>query len=112
MTERSIYFDNQVIQTSYNTDIDFFKWGGSVQLSKSFFEEKMSLSAGVRSDANNYSKSMQNLVDQLSPRISLSYKILPELNLNLNAGKYYKLPAYTSLGFKNSNNMAYRLLKL
>jgi len=44
---------------------------------------------------------MQNMLKHLSPRVSASYSITSQLSLNLNTGRYYQLPSYTTLGFKN-----------
>ena len=41
--------------------------------------------------------------DQLSPRLSLSYRLTDGVYLSGNAGLYYQLPPYTGLGFKNNN---------
>ena len=38
--------------------------------------ERFTASLGVRADANDYSPEMNNLLDQLSPRLSLSYRLL------------------------------------
>jgi hypothetical protein len=84
--------------------IDFFKWNLFGQATKSFFNNRLSLSLGVRMDANNYSDEMNNMFEQLSPRFSASYSIVPEkLFLNFNTGRYFQLPAYTTLGFRGNN---------
>ena len=58
---------------------------------------------GLRADANNYSSKMKNMLDQLSPRLSLSYRIAGDIYLNANAGRYYELPPYTVMGFKDND---------
>ncbi len=85
----------------YNTDFNLFRWNVFGQVSKSFFEDDLSMSLGVRADANNYSQSMSNLLDQASPRFSLSYEFVPRWSFNFNTGRYYQLPPYTTLGFSN-----------
>jgi hypothetical protein len=85
----------------YSTDLNLWKWSIFGQISKEYFQNKLALSLGVRADANSYSSSMKNLIDQFSPRISASYKIKPDFSLNFNTGRYYQLPAYTTLGFSN-----------
>jgi hypothetical protein len=42
-------------------------------------------------------------LDQFSPRVSLSYSITENLSINGNAGTYYQLPTYTSMGYKAEN---------
>jgi outer membrane receptor protein involved in Fe transport len=41
-------------------------------------------------------------MDQFSPRFSASYKLTPKLSVNFNTGRFYQLPAYTTLGYRNN----------
>jgi len=100
-TQQKIYADGGLININYNTDFDLFKWGAFGQVSKTFLNARMVASFGLRTDANNYSKSMQNMLNQLSPRFSLSYSLTDQWSLNANTGRYYQLPSYTTLGYKN-----------
>ncbi len=45
---------------------------------------------------------MSNLLKQLSPRFSASYSLTPTLLVNFNTGRYYQLPAYTTMGYRSS----------
>ena len=85
------------------SELDLNKWGVFAQVSKQFFNEKLSLSLGLRTDANDYSSSMSNLLDQFSPRFSASYNFTPLFAWNFNTGIYYQLPAYTILGYKEGD---------
>lgn len=106
--------DGQKVDISYNSSLNLVKYGFFAQLSKSVFDERLSLSLGLRADANNYSSSMSNPLDQFSPRFSAAYKLAPQWSLNFNTGRYYQLPSYTSLGYKEgdvlvnkANNLKY-----
>ncbi|MBK8145713.1 MAG: carboxypeptidase-like regulatory domain-containing protein [Bacteroidetes bacterium] len=88
----------------YKSAIEFVKYGLFTQVSKPFFNNSLTLSAGLRMDGNTYSKNMQNSLQQLSPRVSASYAITDRLNVNFNTGIYYQTPALTTLGFKDSTN--------
>lgn len=77
------------------------KYGLFGQVSRSFLEEKLRLSFGIRTDANSWASSMGNPLKQLSPRISASYSLKPWLNFNLSTGRYYQLPPYTALGYSD-----------
>ena len=101
-TYQKRFIGNQTNVIDYDTDLTFYKWGLSGQISKAYLRDKLRLSLGVRTDANNYSSSMNNLADQLSPRFSASYSLTKKFNINFNTGLYYELPPYTSLGFTNS----------
>ncbi len=104
-TYQQVYQNDQPLDILYHTDMDLARYGASIQLTKMYFDEKLSLSFGLRTDANNYSESMQNLLDQLSPRFSASYSVSPKLSLNASIGRYYKLPPYPALGYKNANGL-------
>jgi outer membrane receptor for ferrienterochelin and colicin len=86
----------------YSSSVDLFKYGIFGQLSRSFFAEKLSLSAGLRADANSYSRAMANPADQISPRISVSYALSDHFRLNANLGRYHQLPPYTVLGYRDN----------
>ncbi len=102
-TFQEIYLDNALQNIEYQTDMSFFRYGASVQFTQMLLKEKLSLSFGLRSDANTFSKSMANLVEQLSPRLSASYSFNPKIIVNASVGRYYKLPSYPALGFKDEN---------
>jgi outer membrane receptor for ferrienterochelin and colicin len=102
-TYREIFRSNEAFAINYDSYIDLFKWSIFGQVSKSVLQEKLNLSLGLRSDANSYSKSMSNLIDQLSPRFSASYALTEKFYLNFNTGRFYQLPPYTSLGFRNND---------
>ncbi len=102
-TRQQRFYNGEVTNVDYNTDLNLVKWGLFAQASKNFFNERLTLSAGLRTDANNYSKSMSSLFKQLSPRLSASYALTPQWSLNFNTGRYYQLPSYTTLGYKENN---------
>lgn len=110
--ERAVYdtreFSRVVTQQGpqlrdYSSRLALLKWGAFAQSSIGLAKEKVTISAGVRADANNYSADMSNLLDQLSPRISASWRMTPALSLNFNTGVYYQLPAYTVLGYREGD---------
>ena len=102
-TQTKRIFEDQVVNIDYDTDLNLIKYGVFAQASTNVLNERLSLSLGVRADANNYSKSMSNLFKQFSPRFSASYSLTRKLNLNFNTGRYYQLPSYTTLGFKQND---------
>jgi len=97
------------VRINANSNIDFIRYGAFVQAGKKIWNERVAISAGIRMDANTLSNSESNPLQQLSPRVSLSYAVAPKWNLNASVGSYYKLPSYTQLAFmrsgiKNSGN--------
>ncbi len=107
------FIDNREFIVDYDAFLEVFNWGLFGQVSRDFFKEKLTLSLGLRSDAIDYSTEMNNLLDQLSPRFSASYSITRNFFLNMNLGRYYQQPPYTTLGYKdNEGNFANRNNKI
>ncbi|NQU51280.1 MAG: TonB-dependent receptor [Bacteroidetes bacterium] len=99
-TEQQRFYDDKILYVNYRTDLNLIKWGIFGQISKNIFNERLALSFGLRADANNYSKSMNNMFQQFSPRFSASYRLTNKWSLNFNTGKYYQMTSYTTLGYK------------
>lgn len=97
------FYDGNILNVNYDTKLNLMKYGLFGQISHEFLAERLTLSAGFRMDANNYSSGMNNPLKQFSPRASASYQLAPEWSLNLNTGRYFQLPAYTTLGYKQNN---------
>ena len=97
------FYDGNILNVNYETELNLIKYGIFGQVSHEFLAERLTLSAGFRMDANNYSSGMNNPLKQFSPRISASYQLTPEWSLNLNTGRYFQLPAYTTLGYQQNN---------
>ena len=89
---------NAVI-VDYTSSLSLDKFGGFAQLSRTF--GKLSSSFGLRSDINTLNANMSDPIDQLSPRLSLSYAVNDAFTINANAGRFYQLPPYTVLGFRD-----------
>jgi len=85
-----------------NTGVNFLRYGGFAQLGTRLFNDRLAISTGIRADANSFSASSQNPLDQLSPRLSLSYALSNTLNFSASYGTYYRLPSYTQLAYNNN----------
>ncbi|MGK7393038.1 MAG: TonB-dependent receptor [Candidatus Cyclobacteriaceae bacterium M3_2C_046] len=97
---------NELINNfNYNTDLNFFRYGFYGQASTKIWQEKFGLSAGFRMDGNTFTETGNQIYRTFSPRLSVSYALDPlnKWTLNASAGRYYKLPPYTILGFANNN---------
>jgi outer membrane receptor for ferrienterochelin and colicin len=86
----------------YTSDLFLSKYAFFTQLSQSFFKERLNASFGLRMDGSNYSKTMANPLNQLSPSLSLNFRINESLALNANVSRFHQIPAYTILGYRNS----------
>jgi len=87
----------------YHSTLGLFQWNLSGQVSRAFFSDRLTVSLGLRMDANNYTPYMSNLLHQVSPRLSASYALTEKLSLNFNTGRYYQRPPYTTLGYRDNS---------
>ncbi len=101
-TYNQTYINGSPILIDYKSELSLIKYGIFGQASKKLLKDRLSLSLGVRADANNYSVEMSNPFDQLSPRLSASYLLTQSFFLNFNVGRYFQVPPYTMLGYRNS----------
>jgi len=102
-TMQKRFYEGNVLNIDYDTRLPLMKYGFYSQFSHVFPSGRLTLSGGFRMDANNFSSTMNNPLKQFSPRISSSYQLTEKWSLNFNTGRYYQLPAYTTLGYKQDN---------
>lgn len=90
------------LRINFNTAIQFWRYGLFVQASKKVLKDRLSLTAGLRSDGNSFTTTGNDLSRTLSPRAGLSYSLTEKLNINASYGIYYKIPTYTILSFRDA----------
>lgn len=100
----NLYTNGIPTEISTTSLLNIIRYGAFGSISKSVIDGRLTLTLGVRADGANYSSQTRNIIDQISPRLSGSYQLLDPLSLNFNVGRYYQLPSYTMLGYKNANN--------
>lgn len=93
-------FADALREYNYHTDLSLWRWGLFASIDYAAPDKSFTASIGVRTDGNNYSDKMKELWRQLSPRLSVSYRLAGGLFLSGHVGLYYQLPSYTALGFK------------
>jgi TonB dependent receptor/CarboxypepD_reg-like domain/TonB-dependent Receptor Plug Domain len=89
------------VSINFNTDIDFVRYGFFGQVNRSFMDNRLALSFGLRADGNTFTDDGNNILRTLSPRLSASYGLAPKWKLNASVGRYYKIAPYTVLGFRD-----------
>ena len=102
-TYSQIQLGDSILEINYDSKFVLQKYAAFGQVSRTFMNEKLITSFGLRIDGNNYSKVMSNPFKQFSPRFSVAMAITPRINANFNTGLYYQLPAYTVLGYKEND---------
>lgn len=103
-------FDRATLAAAGETIIEkstsfFNSYGAFVSGTKYYFSERLLLSGGMRMDGSDFGKTAKNPLHQLSPRVSVSYQLKPNLYITANAGIYYQKPPYTVLGYKENGEL-------
>lgn len=99
-TYQKIFTENPVT-INYNSSLNFFKYSLFANINYISPNRKFTANGGLRADANSFSPEMANPLNQLSPRVSLSWEFANDLYLNAGAGRYFQLPPFTAMGFRN-----------
>ena len=102
-TYNQISVQGAPITIDYSSDLYLSKGSLFGQVSKVLLSERLNLSFGLRTDFSNYSKSLMNPLNQLSPMLSAGFRLTEKWSINGNIARYHQLPAYTILGYRNTN---------
>jgi outer membrane receptor for ferrienterochelin and colicin len=87
---------------SYQTALTFGRFGLFGQVARTLLNDRLSVSAGLRTDVNSFTQEGMNPLRTLSPRLALSYTLHEQWVLSASAGRYYKIAPYTVLGFRDA----------
>ncbi|MBY0479029.1 MAG: TonB-dependent receptor [Chitinophagaceae bacterium] len=92
------------VEINFNSPLKpFVRLGAFVQAGRRFADNRLGISAGIRTDMNTFTTDGMNGLQTLSPRVSFSYVLADKWTWNSSAGMYYKLAPYTILGFADNN---------
>jgi hypothetical protein len=84
---------------------NFNQYGAFISGSKKFYTDRLLVTGGVRVDGADFAETASNPLNQISPRVSFSYQLKPNLFATANVGIYYQKPAYTVLGFQDNDGV-------
>lgn len=87
------------VVVQFQNDLTYLRYGAFAQATRSLAADRLTLTAGVRTDGNSFTRTGRELWRTLSPRAALSYALTDRWNLNASVGQYYKIPPSTILGF-------------
>ncbi|WP_421919132.1 TonB-dependent receptor [Marinifilum sp.] len=102
--QRSDYKNNTIDLNdnyAYKTKIDFIKYGGYANITRSLLDERLDFSFGLRMDGDSFTQG-NSLLSTLSPRMALSYEFVDDWKLKASLGRYYKIAPYTMLGYQEN----------
>jgi hypothetical protein len=93
---------------TYVTDLNFVRYGLFAQANRRLFKDRLGLSMGIRADGNTFTTTGNEIYRTLSPRMALSWRAKEDgaWSINGSIGRYYKIPPYTMLGFRDNNGVA------
>jgi len=101
-TDQQLFIEDSLFNLRYQTDFNLIKYGFSAQASKNVFNERLLISLGLRLDGNDYNENTSNPLNQLSPRLALSYSLSDQFKINAGMGRYFQQAAYTTMGFRDN----------
>ena len=99
-TNQIFTIGDSIITGINNVNLHFIKYGAFTQISKTYFENKLTSSFGLRIDGNSFTENANS--NNFSPRLSLAYNLNSKTSINSNIGRFHQLPSYTILGFENN----------
>ncbi len=95
---------DNITEINYSARMGLVTWNAFANIMWRSKDKRLSLSGGIRLEGCNYNPDMSNPLNQISPRIALSYEFVKGWKLNFGAGRYFQLPAYTVMGYKEFIN--------
>ena len=104
-TFQKIANEEGIYTVDYSSDLNLFNYAVFAQLSKVYFNSKLSASLGIRFEGSDYDSEMANLLNQFSPRISLAYAFNNKWSVNASTGIYHQLPSYTTMGYRDNEEV-------
>lgn len=100
-TFQKIYTGDSLRTVDFSSDMIFYRYGIFAQYTRRYYENRLSLSGGIRMDGNTYNNEMANPLNQFSPRAAVTYQLTEKTALIASGGRYYQLPGLTALGFRD-----------
>ena len=98
--ERLAYQSGKVIPLSYDAHIRLLAYSAFAQASDEYLDRRLKIGLGVNLVGNTLNPVMSNPFPQLSPRLSVSFALTDDIDLNANFGRYAMQPSYTSMGYQ------------
>jgi hypothetical protein len=100
-----IYNQYGAVTAQYLSEINFQQYSAFGQVSKKFFDSRLGVTFGLRTDANNYNERMRDPLDQISARMAVSVALSPQTTVTAGVANYYQLPPMMTLSYRNSGEL-------
>jgi hypothetical protein len=102
--QRFVWDQHRIDTVQYANDLQFGSLGAFMHLTKHYYDNRLSTSAGLRTDMHTVNLTTVNPLANLSPRMSAQYHLSPNWAVQGNLGQYTQLPAAVSLLANSANN--------
>lgn len=96
------FYQDSPMEMQFQSYLEFFRGFAFLQISQQF--NRLTLTGGLRVDANTYSENMLNPLSHITFSSGMNYRLTERISLNASAGRYVQLPPYTVLGYRNDQN--------
>jgi hypothetical protein len=103
-----IFGAGEPITVDYLSTLRFSQYGVFAQISQGFNDNRVTITAGVRADASNYSSKVASLKDQLSGRLSISAALSESVSAHISAANYFQLPPLLTMSYRNAGETVNR----
>jgi len=90
------------IEVSYFSPVGFQSYAAFTQLSKGWFNDKVTATIGGRADGSNYNSALKKPWENLSGRANLSFALFKGFSLQTGIANYFQLPSMMTLSYRNS----------
>ncbi|MFM9075607.1 MAG: TonB-dependent receptor, partial [Bacteroidota bacterium] len=86
---------------NYYSTLGFLQYGAFLQLDRSLFHERLTITAGLRADGSDYNRLTRNATRQLSGRLNLTANLSPQLSIHAGVANYFQLPPVMTMSYRN-----------
>lgn len=91
------------VSRSTSAEARLFAYTAFAQASDEYLDRRLKVALGLNLVGNTLNARMSNPLPQLSPRLSLSFALTEDIDLNANLGRYAMRPSYTTMGYRASD---------
>ena len=101
--ERLTLEAGQLVARSTSAELGLLAYTAFAQASDEYLDRRLKLSLGLGLVGNTLNARMCNPLPQLSPRLSATYALTEDIDLNATLGRYAMWPSYTTMGYRASD---------
>ena len=101
--ERLTLEAGRFVSRSTSAEARLFAYTAFAQASDEYLDRRLKVALGLNLVGNTLNVRMSNPLAQLSPRLSLSFALTEDIDLNANLGRYAMRPSYTLMGYRASD---------